>query len=136
MNSQWYCMVCGGPDPCEPHTVHGVWPDDKLEQQMKPQTTSDRDALCHKHFPAEWYAIRDKSGASNKRNRLRKAAEEAEKREHLRKQGACCRNCSSFGTVHLRKPETYCKAQSDFWGCILTKPKHLCSLWRRKDDGA
>lgn len=96
--------------------------------------TTDRDDLAAKYFPDSWTAAQE-PGKSKKRNQLRNAAENMQKKECLRSQGASCANCSYLGTAQLRgKTEMICELDSDFHGYSLTKPEHLCHRWTEKKN--
>lgn len=92
-------------------------------------TTEERDALAAHYFPDSWKAAQQQ-GKSKKRNQLRNAAEDMQKKEQLQAQGASCANCESF------EPNgpcgSYCHVNTDFYGYGLTKPENLCHRWTEK----
>jgi len=98
-----------------------------------PQTTPERDALAAKYFPKLW-AQAQASGKSKKRNQLRNAAEDMQKKEQLRTQGASCGNCDNYSP---KGPcGSYCELDSDFYGYSLTKAENLCHRWTEKRNVA
>lgn len=97
-------------------------------------TATDRDALAARYFPVEWARCVNLSGASKRRQKLRKQAEDAQLLEQLRVCGSRCDNCGSFSTREIpgmdKKP--HCERYSDFHGVAFVDPDGLCTMWRER----
>ena len=96
--------------------------------------TAARDALAAKHFPNQWAAIASAPGKSKARQKYRRDAERAERREVLRRDGHSCADCSCFNrkqpsSYQGTKHKTWCGFMSDFHGYVFVDASDICSDW-------